>query len=70
MLDQLAGEVADVLLGLAALVGVALGALVGCEDEIFGLDLDLFYGCDVAVEFADVGADYGATFSELLREVC
>lgn len=63
--DELAGKVADLLLGLLGARGVALGALVGLEDEVLGLVLDLLDGGDVAVELADVGADEGVAFSEL-----
>lgn len=67
-LDELAGEVADFALGLLGLLVVwaeALGAFVGCEDEVFGFGFDCAGVEDVAVDAADVLAEEGVAFAHL-----
>lgn len=46
-----------------------MGALVGGLDEGAGFVLDLTRGGDVAVYFADVGADESVAFSDLREDV-
>lgn len=63
--DQLHGEAADFFLSLLRAARVALAAAIGLEDEILGLGLDALDLGDVAVEFAEVGADEGVAFADL-----
>lgn len=62
---EFTGKVAGFFLGLLGSRGVALGALVGLDDEVPGLGLNLLDLSDVAVELANVGADEGVAFPKL-----
>lgn len=55
--QDFAGESANLFLRLLLLRGVALAAAVGSDDEVLGFGFGGFGVRDVAVEFADVGAD-------------
>lgn len=60
--DQLPRKVARLLGRLFRSRRVTLRPLVGLDDEVLGLGLNLLDLADVAVELADVGADEGVTF--------
>lgn len=60
--DQLPRKVARLLGRLFRSCRVTLPPLVGLDDVVFGLGLDLLDLGDVAVELADVRADEGVTF--------
>lgn len=63
--DQFAREGAGFFIGLRGLGRGALGAFGGLEDVGFRLLVEHFELDDVAVEFADVGADEGFAFAFL-----
>ena len=52
-------------MGLGCARGVPLRALVGRQDQVLVLELDLLQGCDFAVELAAVGAEEGVAFPDL-----